>query len=264
VLDGNRTNLNGGGARLNGIAALVECTVSANSAGSSGGGLSFAAPTARPARWRVARSTVSGNSSLSGFAGGGGGIHAVSLAGALESSTVSGNTSQFGGGGVLVTQQGSLVIRDSTIGSNLAGTNGGGGVRHEGVSVAISNSALAGNEFGGGSVTFTQDCSAASPTAPFVGNYVASETLCPFTAGSNNLEGGIGLLSLADNGGPTLTRLPAAGSILIDSGPPTCLARDQRGTPRPQDGGGAAIACDRGAVEVSLASVDAIFRDDFE
>jgi hypothetical protein len=47
---------------------------------------------------------------------------------------------------------------------------------------------------------------------------------------------------LAANGGPTLTRAPAAGSPAIDHG---CPATDQRGVPRPQG-----PACDIGAVEV--------------
>lgn len=52
------------------------------------------------------------------------------------------------------------------------------------------------------------------------------------------------LYPLADNGGLTQTRLPAASSPLVDSGDPNCLATDQRGVSRPQGSG-----CDRGAVE---------------
>jgi len=52
---------------------------------------------------------------------------------------------------------------------------------------------------------------------------------------------------LADNGGPTLTRLPVEGSIAVDAtaGVAGCPAVDQRGVPRPQG-----PACDAGAVEV--------------
>ena len=56
---------------------------------------------------------------------------------------------------------------------------------------------------------------------------------------------------LADNGGPTLTHLPAIGSGAVDAiplgTPGLCdgtLAEDQRGVARPQGGG-----CDIGAVE---------------
>jgi predicted outer membrane repeat protein len=53
---------------------------------------------------------------------------------------------------------------------------------------------------------------------------------------------------LADNGGPTLTVLPQAGSPLVDAiaGDECALAVDQRGEPRPQGPG-----CDIGATETS-------------
>jgi hypothetical protein len=58
--------------------------------------------------------------------------------------------------------------------------------------------------------------------------------------------------ALGDNGGPTLTMLPAATSPLLDQVPSdACLARvtvDQRGVTRPQGS-----ACDIGAVEVAVA-----------
>lgn len=72
--------------------------------------------------------------------------------------------------------------------------------------------------------------------------------------------------ALAHNGGPTKTRLPAAGSVLIDAIPvETCedaveedsdLAADQRGIDRPQGEG-----CDIGAVEV-IPNLVYEFEDD--
>jgi hypothetical protein len=71
---------------------------------------------------------------------------------------------------------------------------------------------------------------------------------------------------LADNGGPTLTQMPAVTSPVVDFGAPSgCpidddglpgtpdvpLLTDQRGAPRPRDGDGDGFArCDAGAVEV--------------
>jgi CSLREA domain-containing protein len=264
ALRDSRTSLNGGGARLNGIAALSDCTVDGNTAASSGGGLSFAGPTAQPLRWRVQRCTVSRNASTSGFAGGGGGVHAVTLSGQLLASTVSDNGAGFNGGGVLVTQQGSLAVVDSTIAFNTAG-NSGGGLRHEGVAASVANSALGGNEFGSGPVTFTQDCASASSALPFEGRSVTSETPCGFTTGSDNLVAATLLGPLADNGGPSETRRPVAGSPLVDSGTVGCAAQDQRGKARPQDGDGAGGAvCDRGAVELEQPVPDAVFADGFE
>ena len=49
---------------------------------------------------------------------------------------------------------------------------------------------------------------------------------------------------LGDNGGPTLTHLPAPGSPAIDGGDDAqCLATDQRGVGRPIG------SCDAGSVE---------------
>jgi hypothetical protein len=54
---------------------------------------------------------------------------------------------------------------------------------------------------------------------------------------------------LADNGGPTLTRMPQPGSPAIDalSPPAACDGPDQRGALRPQG-----VSCDIGAVEVGV------------
>ncbi len=265
VLEGSRSNLNGGGARLNGIAAISDSRISGNTAGSSGGGLSFAGPVAQSLRWRVARSTLSENASTGVGAGGGGGIHTITLAASLEASTISGNTASNNGGGVLVTQQGSLAIVDSTIAFNLAGGSGGG-LRHEAVTVSVANSVLAGNEIGNAMITFTQDCATPQSVPTFIGSFVTSETTCGFTTADNVVVGATGLGGLADNGGPTKTHRPLPGSPLIDSGPATaCLATDQRGIARPQDGDSSGTAaCDRGAYEVATADVDALFADGFE
>ena len=265
VLENHRSNLSGSGARLNGIATISQSRISSNTAGSSGGGLSFAGPAAQVLRWRVARSTVSGNASLSMGAGGGGGIHTITLAASLEGSTISGNTAQFHGGGVLVTQQGSLAILDSTIAQNRAGSSGGG-LRHETVTVTAANSALAGSEIGSNTISFTQDCATPLPAPTFTGTFVTSETDCGFTSANGVVVGSTLLDALADNGGPTKSQRPLPGSPLIDSGPSTgCLATDERGIARPQDGDSNGIsACDRGADEVATAHVDVVFGDGFE
>ena len=54
---------------------------------------------------------------------------------------------------------------------------------------------------------------------------------------------------LADNGGPTMTHKPGAGSVAIDAIPgDACdLTEDQRSQPRPETGG---TMCDVGSVEV--------------
>jgi hypothetical protein len=66
---------------------------------------------------------------------------------------------------------------------------------------------------------------------------------------------------LADNGGPTLTHLPSAGSPVIDAGNPgDCPATDQRGVARPADGDGdGAAVCDIGAVEIRDTAEQVIY-----
>ena len=73
----------------------------------------------------------------------------------------------------------------------------------------------------------------------------------------------------ADNGGPTLTFAPLAGSVAIDAGATECktvapgtgllgglLTTDQRGFARPSGGLGSAPTCDLGAVEIVALDVE--------
>lgn len=68
----------------------------------------------------------------------------------------------------------------------------------------------------------------------------AGDATCPGAAADPRL------LPLADNGGPTLTQLPGAGSAALQLTATHCPATDQRGFRRPLAGG----KCDAGAVEV--------------
>ncbi len=68
-------------------------------------------------------------------------------------------------------------------------------------------------------------------------------------------------VTLADNGGDTMTHLPVPGGIAVNGGNSLCgLREDQRGFIRPWDD-----KCDVGAVESgSVASSDLIFKDGFD
>jgi uncharacterized repeat protein (TIGR01451 family) len=72
---------------------------------------------------------------------------------------------------------------------------------------------------------------------------------CQFQSGSVKPFADFGLGALADNGGPTKTRLPGAAGALVDKvvGVTGQLIVDQRGVVRPQAGG-----ADIGAVELQL------------
>lgn len=76
------------------------------------------------------------------------------------------------------------------------------------------------------------------------GSSVSTDDTC-FGASSMQEFGSFALGALGDNGGPTKTRLPAAGSVLLDKVSPAPLAVDQRAVTRPQGS-----ASDIGAVEV--------------
>jgi hypothetical protein len=93
------------------------------------------------------------------------------------------------------------------------------------------------------------------------GSNFSDDASCGFTnaaQGDREAAGDPLLAALASNGGPTLTRLPQAGSPLVDAIPiVSCQAdgasgvtTDQRSQPRP---GGA--ACDIGAVELQVVGL---------
>jgi len=92
------------------------------------------------------------------------------------------------------------------------------------------------------------------PTGSFVasgGHNLASDDSCNLlTDPTDQINVDPMILPLADNGGPTPTLALAVGSPAIDAGGDECLATDQRGVARPQDGDGDDVArCDIGAYE---------------
>jgi hypothetical protein len=150
------------------------------------------------------------------------------------------------GGGALWLAGGSATIVNATIADNTIGPQGsGGGIMRapSGGPVTIRNTILAGNTAGGG----PSDCGGGTVTTG--GHNLEGGITCGF---ATELQGSDPLLGpLADNGGPTATRMPGAASHAIDGGDPaTCPATDQRGVARPQG-----AACDIGAVEAPAAAV---------
>ena len=219
---------------------LNETTVSGGVAGDIGGGVFNYAGTAT-----LTHSTVSGNS-----AGYGGGVVNVDGTTTLTNSTVSGNRADTRGGGVL-NNYGFIVIEHSTLTGNTAPANEGGGVAIYGGSGTLTRvraSLIAANtdtdvDFTNG-VTNSFD----SDGDNLIGDGNATGN---FNQGGD--QTGVadpGLGPLADNGGPTETHAPMAGSPTIDAVTGTCPppADDQRGVARPQG-----PACDIGSVEVMAA-----------
>jgi hypothetical protein len=235
---------------------IHECVISNNtSTGSSAGGVqNFSTSTIT-----VTSSLFTGN--LSGGGTVGGGAMQVNGTARITNSTFSGNTSNTtGGGGALNVNGSSVILTNVTISGNNAPNNGGG--IHRGstnVNFFMRNSIVAGNNGSAASPDFTNSAAGNSSqgnniigvTGTSTG-WVASDLL-----NTNPLLG-----PLADNGGPTQTFLPQAGSPAIEGGqncvldstcpannPPANVTTDQRGVARP-----AGPLVDIGSVEVAAAA----------
>jgi len=231
----------------------------------------------------VSASTIDSNT-----AEGGGGVGAVSNGGraTITSSTISSNEATNSGGGaggvlngcVFSCPDPQLVIVNSTITSNRA-FDGSGGVFTSGGTVSITDSTISGNSGPAGagvtsefSATVTVKSSVISNPASSgkalpncagtitdAGFNISSDASCGFT-GTSRASTDPQLGPLQDNGGPTRTMLPLAGSPVLDVIPavsctdqavtPAPVTTDQRGQSRPKGGG-----CEIGAVEVPAITV---------
>ena len=231
-----------------GSLTLVESTVADNTVnGGPGGGLyGFFGSTTL-----ISRSTVSGNSASDV----GGGMRSLGTTDILTS-TFSGNTALGWHGGALFATDGSVTVTDSTVAGNTApeGTAGGMLVATFGDSSAdltVGGSVVVDNsgtqcsvvDNGGGTVLLTSG-----------GHNVASDGTCGAPAAGDVTVSEPVLEPLADNGGPTATHLPVAGSVVIDAGDPSATpGTDQRGVTRPQG-----AAPDSGSVELERTPAEQV------
>ncbi len=187
----------------------------------------------------VNRSTLSGNTA-SGGTGRGGGVYAATGDVRVNNSTIVGNDAAVDGGAVLTVtgdvhlQHATMVENSAPLGANIA----------SGADLHAFGSIVAA---GGGA---GDDCEVAGSTMS-TGYNVGGDASCGLAGpGDANSAGDPGLGPLQDNGGPTLTRAPLAGSSSLGRVPAaacTVLTIDQRGTTRPQGAN-----CESGAVEVAL------------
>ena len=199
----------------NGGVLLTHSTVSGNSSGRVGGGISSSFGSLR-----LVSSTVSGNSSngVNGASinGDGGGIWSSNTDVSLTNSTVTGNSASDEGGGIFIFDNGPvplLTIENSIVAGNFSNTAGTNDLVPDPDGVLTINHSLIGvNDnltiTGVNNLTGT----AAAPLDPLLG-------------------------PLADNGGPTQTHALLRGSPAIDAGDDTLavdadgntLTTDQRG-----------------------------------
>lgn len=210
----------------------------------------------------------------------GGALYLSNITTVLVNSTLDGNLAGIYGGGVnlFASSEDIGLIIHSTLTNNTANTandNGlGGGLVALG-NIQVRNSVLADN-----SVDFAGESPDCFGDIISQGHNLVGDVLdCSWQADPSDLLGdssGMGvldpqLLAVADNGGPTPTRLPMNTSPVLDVIDPTdCLDEedlplliDQRGISRPLDSqGGANARCDIGAVE--LLFDDLIFASNFD
>jgi CSLREA domain-containing protein len=255
---------------------ITDSTVSNNVAVLQTGGITNYSVGAAACITNITRSTISGNSA-SGPTGAIGGIENISTVPPspqgstatvnLTNSTVSGNTSPDVGGifsdgnFATINLNYSTVAANSATGASPAGTGGGlqqgasaGGVTNLKNSIVADNTAPTAGPDISGTIT-SQDF-----------NHVEDTTGGTFATMANDVTGtDPGLGALANNGGPTFTHLPGAGSPVLNTiagGASDCgttVTVDQRSLPRPFGG-----ACDKGSVEVqsptAIAASSAVSR----
>jgi hypothetical protein len=272
VITGNQAEVEGGGISLNmeyaGHSVVIERTTIAGNTVidpdiGAGGGI-YVFQNHSPLTLR--QSTLSGNTADSG---GGFYIYENQESLLIQSSTISGNTAASKGGGVAVgynlSDGGEMNIKNTTIVSNSAGdvNDSGGGIFTRGSPpstidspIIIDHSIIANNTADGSGNDLDNES-----TANTVNRYNIRYTLYENPAKTENIVGTAGnitgqdpqLGALADNGGPTLTHLPAAASPAVNAGDrffnqppnyPIRLYTDQRGVYRVIGG-----RVDMGAVE---------------
>ncbi len=270
----------GGGIYSDGTLTVTDCTIDGNSpmaaaASLNGGTLS------------IIDSTIAGNNAGTIYVNAveGGGIANYGTVVTVTDSTISGNTTTGGGGGIY--NDGTITVTDSTIADNQSGAlpdtdYGGGGINNQGTLTAV-NTTIAYNytRYPGGGVyddpgcTTTlyntivavntagdgaDDIAGAGVSSASAYNLVGVDETGSLTNGTDgNLIIGAtnpGLGLLAYNGGPTQTIALLAGSPAIDAGSNALanefsLTTDQRGTGFPRIVNG---IVDIGAFERPLAA----------
>ena len=209
-----------------------------------------------------------------GFASNGGGIRNDGGRVTVTNSTFAGNEATAYGGGIYNVGGGTLTVTNSTFSGNSA-INGGGIVN--GSTLIVTNNTFAGNaasSFGSGiynlgtahlAGTIFADSPSGDNCTSFGtltdnGYNLSDDASCGFSGTGSANNATLALGNLADNGGPTQTHLPGAGSNAIGAIPNgttisnngtswTCdqSATDQRGELRPINSGD---GCTAGAVEV--------------
>ncbi|WP_195912148.1 DUF4214 domain-containing protein [Candidatus Contendibacter odensensis] len=237
TFSGNSNRYAGGGLAIQDAPTVVnDSTFISNSAGDYGGGI-----IARTSNLTVNNSTLAYNSAVNW----GGGIASYDSTVTLNNSTVFGNSAS-GGGGIATGYYGNTRVNNSTVSGNSATTGGGMSLAERGASytVTLANSIVAGNSAATGKEIYRTPENTGIFTS--LGHNLFGESgadgLVNVTKAATDLvlPGAIATAigDLANNGGPTQTLLPVAGSLAIDHGDnaliPAGVTTDQRGVGFPR------------------------------
>jgi predicted outer membrane repeat protein len=233
TFSGNSAEIGGGFDNIQSIATFTNVMFSGNSATLYGGGV-----------YNVSLATFTNVTFSDNSAKYGGGLMNGAGDATLRNITFSRNSAKSLGGGIY--NQGVVMLTNVTLNSNSAMPGAGGGIHNNGLDnyATLKNTILAGDPASSNCVN-ENDAAFLS-----TGFNISDDSSCVtyFTQPSDHSNLYPLLGPLADNGGFTMTHLPAPNSPVIDKG--QCLEQipsDQRGVARPQG-----PACDIGAVEVEV------------
>lgn len=240
LISRNTANLGGGMYVGSGSTIVISRTrITANEAAFSGGIRAYKADL------RIYQSLFDGNRAVrsDGFAAQAG---AIGNRGFMEISntTFSGNIADEAGAILNENIQGEttadVYLTNVTMAFNRA-NNVGGMISKFSAYTHMANTMIA-NSLNTAGTTSSDNCSLVS-LFDNGGNLSSDGSACLIATGFTNTDPNLG--RLMNNGGNTLTHMPAPGSIAINNGTNVyCPTRDQRGATRPVSG-----VCDIGAVE---------------
>jgi Ca2+-binding RTX toxin-like protein len=263
----------GGGVMNQNQATMTirDSTISENSSAGRGGGL-FLQNQSVTVIERTAIIDNVADQAAPGDSETGGGLAIANEANvSLVDSTVSGNSADDEGGGIHLSSAATVTLLGATVTANEADADLGAGAepadRGGGIFVdpAFTGTLTLGGTIVAGNVNAgAPDCFGAIGSAGF--NLVGNAAGCGFAAGTGDQVGSAAtpvdpqLGPLADNGGPTLTHLPATSSPAVDAATASGRTVDQRGLARTVDLANANAAgadgTDIGSVELAAPPVE--------